>query len=222
MRITRAKTPASPKNSAPGPSASISTKNPTRRCSADAWNIRRKLAPTTQAVGVFVNGSVLIFNYIFPRPATSASFTETNSEAASTISRTISRHQGVSCRPGFSMSNFKRFRRASYFLLDSAPKKDQFGGTGKDVRLVYREISRANTKSSHRGLRPKTSAKTFNLTDAPVRRRRRQRARSRPASKTRQTPRLLRRSPRANRALAAQIACGRHFGAFSTNAVCRQ
>jgi len=108
-------------------------KSPRAVAPADAWNIRRKLAPTTQAVGVFVNWHpevILYLAHAMKLMAVQLHGDETPKHL-NHIEDDLPVIKAIRVGPGFSMSNFKRFRRASYFLLDSVAKKDQFGGTGK-------------------------------------------------------------------------------------------
>src|SRR5882724_8916361 len=97
-------------------------KSPRAVAPADAWKIRRKLAPTTQAVGVFVNWKPEVIMYLVH--ALQLTSVQLHGDDLPVI-------RAFRVGPGFSVSNFKRFRRATYFLLDAAAKKDQFGGTGK-------------------------------------------------------------------------------------------
>jgi phosphoribosylanthranilate isomerase len=99
---------------------------------ADAWKIRKQLAPATQAVGVFVNWKPEVIIYLaHALQLTSVQLhgDETPKQLNELAGLTVTKAFRVG--PGFSMSAFKRFHRASYFLLDAAAKKDQFGGTGK-------------------------------------------------------------------------------------------
>ena len=108
-------------------------KSPRAVAPADAWKIRRKLAPTTQAVGVFVNWKPEVIMYlVHALQLTSVQLhgDETPKQLAY-LEDDLPVSKAFRIGPGFSMSNFKKFHRASYFLLDSAAKKDQFGGTGK-------------------------------------------------------------------------------------------
>jgi len=108
-------------------------KSPRAVAPADAWKIRRKLAPTTQAVGVFVNWNPEVIMYlVHALQLTSVQLHgDETPKQLNYLEDDLPVSKAFRVGPGFSMSNFKRFRRASYFLLDSAAKKDQFGGTGK-------------------------------------------------------------------------------------------
>src|SRR5262249_5471256 len=108
-------------------------KSPRVVAPAEAWNIRRKLALTTEAVGVFVNWKPEVMMYL----AHALELTTVQLHGDETpkqlnyLEDDLPVIKAFRVGPGFSMSDFKRFRRASYFLLDAAAKKDQFGGTGK-------------------------------------------------------------------------------------------
>jgi len=108
-------------------------KSPRAIAPADAWNIRRKLAPTTQAIGVFVNWKPEVTMYLVH--ALQLTGVQLHGDETpkhlNCLEDALPVIRAFRVNPGFSMSNFKRFRRASYFLLDAAAKKDQFGGTGK-------------------------------------------------------------------------------------------
>jgi phosphoribosylanthranilate isomerase len=108
-------------------------KSPRAIAPADAWNIRRKLARSTQVVGVFVNWKPEVILYLVHAlrlTAVQLHGDETPTQLGS-FEEGLPVVKAFRVAPGFSISNFKRFRRASYFLLDAAAKKDQFGGTGK-------------------------------------------------------------------------------------------
>ena len=107
-------------------------KSPRSVAPADAWRIRKQLNPATQAVGVFVNWKTEVILYLahaLDLTGIQLHGDETPKQLNELGSLTVIKAFRVG--PGFSMSNFKRFRRASYFLLDAAAKKDQFGGSGK-------------------------------------------------------------------------------------------
>jgi phosphoribosylanthranilate isomerase len=100
---------------------------------ADAWNIRRKMALTTEAVGVFVNWKPEVILYlVHALQLTSVQLHgDETPKQLNNLEDDLPVSKAFRVGPSFSMSNFRRFRRASYFLLDAAAKKDQFGGTGK-------------------------------------------------------------------------------------------
>ena len=108
-------------------------KSPRAVAPADAWNIRRKLALTTQAVGVFVNWKPEVMMYLvhaLELTAVQLHGDETPKQL-NHLEDDLPLIKAFRVGPGFSMSNFKKFRRTTYFLLDAAAKKDQFGGTGR-------------------------------------------------------------------------------------------
>jgi phosphoribosylanthranilate isomerase len=100
---------------------------------ADAWKIRRKLAPASQAVGVFVNWQPEVILYLvhaLQLMAVQLHGDETPKHVGY-LADELPVVKALRVAPGFSVSNFKKFRHASYFLLDATAKKNQFGGTGK-------------------------------------------------------------------------------------------
>jgi phosphoribosylanthranilate isomerase len=107
-------------------------KSPRAVAPADAWNIRRKLAPATQAVGVFVNWKPEVIMYlVHALQLTSVQLHgDETPKQLNYFEDDLPVSKAFRVGPGFSTSNFKRFRRASYFLLD-AEKHGEFGGTGK-------------------------------------------------------------------------------------------
>jgi phosphoribosylanthranilate isomerase len=108
-------------------------KSPRAVAPADAWNIRRKLALTTEAVGVFVNWKPEVMMYLVHalELTTVQLHGDETPKQLNYLEGDLPVIKAFRVAPGFSLSNFKKFRRVSYFLLDAAAKKDQFGGTGK-------------------------------------------------------------------------------------------
>ncbi|HET9802849.1 MAG TPA: phosphoribosylanthranilate isomerase [Candidatus Acidoferrum sp.] len=108
-------------------------KSPRAVAPADAWNIRRKLALTTEAVGVFVNWKPEVMMYLVHalELTTVQLHGDETPKQLNYLEDDLPVIKAFRVDPGFSMANFKKFRRASYFLLDAAAKKNQFGGTGK-------------------------------------------------------------------------------------------
>ena len=100
---------------------------------AEAWNIRRKMALTTEAVGVFVNWKPEVILYlVHALQLTSVQLHgDETPKQLNYLEDDLPVSKAFRIGPSFSRSNFRSFRRASYFLLDAAAKKDQFGGTGK-------------------------------------------------------------------------------------------
>lgn len=108
-------------------------KSPRVIAPASAWNIRRKMALTTEAAGVFVNWKpevILYLAHAFQLTSVQLHGDETPKQLTY-LEDDLPVVKAFRVGPGFSMSSFKKFRRASYFLLDAPAKKDQFGGTGK-------------------------------------------------------------------------------------------
>jgi phosphoribosylanthranilate isomerase len=107
-------------------------KSPRAVAPADAWNIRRKMPLTTEAVGVFVNWKPEVIIYLahaFQLTSVQLHGDETPKQLAY-LEDELPVLKALRVGPGFSVSAFKKFRRASYFLLDAA-KRGEFGGTGK-------------------------------------------------------------------------------------------
>jgi len=123
-------------------------KSPRAVAPADAWNIRRKLAPTTRAVGVFVNWHPEVIMYLVDAlQLTSVQLHgDETPKQLNHLGDVLPVTKAFRVGAGFSMSNFKRYRRASYFLLDAAAKKDQFGGTGKTFDWTIAQKAAAKHK----------------------------------------------------------------------------
>jgi phosphoribosylanthranilate isomerase len=99
---------------------------------ADAWKIRKQLNPITEAVGVFVNWKpevIVSLAHAFQLTSVQLHGDETPKQLAC-LEDELPVIKAFRVGPGFSVSAFKKFRRASYFLLDAA-KRGEFGGTGK-------------------------------------------------------------------------------------------
>src|SRR5271166_3291153 len=105
---------------------------------ADAWEMRRKLAPFVSAIGIFVD---------WKPSAVTALAASLRLDAAQLHGDECARHVDRCAKsipvikvlrvgPDFSEKQFPRFRSASAFLLDAAPeanKPKQFGGTGRTI-----------------------------------------------------------------------------------------
>jgi phosphoribosylanthranilate isomerase len=102
---------------------------------ADAWKIRKSLALTTKAVGVFVNWRPEVIMYLVHalQLATVQLHGDETPKQVNYLADDLPVIKAIRVGRDFSISNFKKFRRASYFLLDAAVKKDQFGGTGQRI-----------------------------------------------------------------------------------------
>lgn len=99
---------------------------------ADAWNIRRKLELTTEAVGVFVNWKpnlIITLVHALELDAVQMHGNESPKQVAY-CEDDLPVYKAFRVGPRFSITEFRRFRRASAFLLDAA-QRGQFGGTGK-------------------------------------------------------------------------------------------
>lgn len=142
-------------------------KSPRAVSSADAWNIRRKLAPFISAVGIFVD---------WKPSAVTALSASLRLDAVQLHGDECARHvdfcakrlpviKALHVSPEFSERLFARFHSASAFLLDAAPdanKPEQFGGTG---RIVDWSLAR-KLAASHRiilagGLTPENVAEAI-------------------------------------------------------------
>jgi phosphoribosylanthranilate isomerase len=113
-------------------------KSPRAVSPADAWEMRRKLAPFISAVGIFVD---------WKPSAVTALATSLRLDAVQLHGDECAHHVDFCAKrlpvikvlhvgPEFSEKQFPRFRSASAFLLDAAPdadKPNQFGGTGKTI-----------------------------------------------------------------------------------------
>jgi phosphoribosylanthranilate isomerase len=107
-------------------------KSPRAVSPADAWKIRCKLELTTEAVGVFVNWKpevIITLVHALELTAVQMHGDESPKEVAY-CEDDLPVYKAFPVGPRFLMSEFRRFRRASAFLLDAA-ESGQFGGTGK-------------------------------------------------------------------------------------------
>jgi len=105
---------------------------------ADAWEMRRKLAPFVSAIGIFVDWKPSVVTAL----ATSLQLDAVQlhgDECAHNVddcSERLPVIKALHVGPEFSENEFRRFHSASAFLLDAAPdagKPKQFGGTGKTI-----------------------------------------------------------------------------------------
>ena len=99
---------------------------------ADAWKIRRKLELTTEAVGVFVNWKpevIITLVHALELTVVQMHGDEPPKQVAY-CEHVLPVFKAFRVGSRFSLSEFRRFRRATAFLLDGA-KRSQFGGTGK-------------------------------------------------------------------------------------------
>jgi phosphoribosylanthranilate isomerase len=107
-------------------------KSPRAVAPADAWKIRKSLAPTTEAVGVFVNWQPKVIIYlVHALQLTSIQLHgDETPQQLGYLQDDLPVIKALRVAAGFSQSSFRKFRRASFFLLDSS-QRGQFGGTGK-------------------------------------------------------------------------------------------
>jgi len=99
---------------------------------ADAWKIRKSLSLTTQAVGVFVNWKpevIITLVHALQLDAVQMHGNESPKQVAY-CADDLPVFKALRVGPRFSMTEIRRFRRASALLLDAADR-GQFGGTGK-------------------------------------------------------------------------------------------
>ncbi len=99
---------------------------------ADAWKIRKSLNLTTEAVGVFVNWKpevIITLVHALQLDAVQMHGNESPKQVAY-CADDLPVFKALRIGPRFSMTEIRRFRRASALLLDAADR-GQFGGTGK-------------------------------------------------------------------------------------------
>jgi len=113
-------------------------KSPRAVSPADAWDMRRKLAPFISAVGIFVDWKPSAVTAL----ATSLRLDAVQlhgDECARNVddcAKCIPVIKVLRVGPGFSEKLFSRYHSASAVLLDAAPDANepkQFGGTGKTI-----------------------------------------------------------------------------------------
>ena len=107
-------------------------KSPRSVSPADAWKIRKSLHVTTEAVGLFVNWKpevIMFLAHALQLDAVQLHGDESPKQLAY-LEDDLPVIKAFRVGPGFSISNFKKFRRASFFLLDAAAH-NKFGGSGK-------------------------------------------------------------------------------------------
>ncbi len=107
-------------------------KSPRGISPAGAWKVRRKLELTTEAVGVFVDWKpevIMALVHALQLTAVQMHGDESPKQLAY-CADDLPVFRAFRVDPRFSVKEFRRFRRASAFLLDAA-QRGQFGGTGK-------------------------------------------------------------------------------------------
>lgn len=138
-------------------------KSPRAISPAAAWKIRKSLAPTTEAFGVFVNWNpapILLLVHALQLDAVQLHGDETPAQV-SRCQDNLPVIKALPVGPRFSIAELRRFRRASMFLLDRA-QRGQFGGTGKSFDWSIA----ARASKSHRiilagGLTPENVAEAI-------------------------------------------------------------
>jgi phosphoribosylanthranilate isomerase len=138
-------------------------KSPRAISPADAWKIRKSLEPTTEAVGVFVNWrSDLIITLVHALELTAVQLHGDESpKQVAYCEDDLPVFKALRVGPRFSMSEFRRFRRASALLLDAAGR-DQFGGTGKSFDWsIARRAAKSHRVILAGGLTPENIAEAI-------------------------------------------------------------
>ena len=113
-------------------------KSPRAVSPADAWEMRRKLAPFVSAVGIFVDWkpSVVIALARSLRLDAVQLHGDECAHHVDDCSERLPVIKALRVGPEFSEKEFTRFHSARAILLDAAPDADkpkQFGGTGKTI-----------------------------------------------------------------------------------------
>ncbi|HJZ64195.1 MAG TPA: phosphoribosylanthranilate isomerase [Candidatus Acidoferrum sp.] len=107
-------------------------KSPRAASPADAWKIRKRLSPATQAVGVFVDWKARLVVALAHSLELSA--LQLHGDECSAYVTYCTKFfpviKALRVDPNFSLARLSRFRKASGFLLD-ASQPGKFGGTGK-------------------------------------------------------------------------------------------
>jgi phosphoribosylanthranilate isomerase len=140
-------------------------KSPRAISPATAWKIRKSLDLTTEAVGVFVNWKPeLIITLVHALELTSVQLHGHESPAQVAACRDqLPVFKAFRVGPRFSISEFRRFRRASAFLLDAA-RTGGYGGTGRTTDWALAR----KAANSHRiilagGLTPENVAEAIRI-----------------------------------------------------------
>jgi phosphoribosylanthranilate isomerase len=144
-------------------------KSPRPVSPADAWEMRRKLAPFVSAIGIFVD---------WKPSAVTALATSLRLDAVQLHGDECVRHVDRCSKsipvikvfrlgPQFSEKDFPRFRSASAFLLDAAPEAsqpNQFGGTGRTIDWsVARKLADNHRIILAGGLTPENVAEAIRI-----------------------------------------------------------
>jgi phosphoribosylanthranilate isomerase len=140
-------------------------KSPRAISPAAAWKIRKSLNPATEAVGVFVNWKPdLIITLVRALKLTSVQLHGHESPAqVATCRDQLPVFKAFRVGPRFSLSEFRRFRRASSFLLDAA-HSGEFGGTGCTTDwAIARKAANSHRIILAGGLTPETVAEAIRI-----------------------------------------------------------
>ncbi|MFI5097256.1 MAG: phosphoribosylanthranilate isomerase [Candidatus Acidiferrales bacterium] len=144
-------------------------KSPRAVSPADAWEMRRKLAPFISAIGIFVD---------WKPSAVMALATSLRLDAAQLHGDECARNvddcskrlpviKALHVGPDFSERLFSRFHSASAFLLDAAPDADepkQFGGTGRTIDWsLARKLAASHRIILAGGLTPENVAEAIRM-----------------------------------------------------------
>jgi len=113
-------------------------KSPRAVSPADAWDMRRKLAPFVSAIGIFVDWKPSAVVALATSLRLDAVQLHGN-ECAHNVddcAKCLPVIKALRVGPDFSLKEFPRFHSATAFLLDAprdANKPEQFGGTGRTI-----------------------------------------------------------------------------------------
>jgi len=123
---------------------------------ADAWSIRRRLPPSVEAVGVFVNwvpGAVIALVGALQLGAAQLHGDESVAQVNS-CAKSVNTIKAFRIDRKFSPKKFAAYRSASAFLLDGA-QSGEYGGTGKVTDwTIAREAARSHRIFLAGGLTP--------------------------------------------------------------------
>jgi len=118
---------------------------------ADAWDMRRKLAPFVSAIGIFVDwkpSAVVALATSLHLDAVQLHGDEC-AHNVDDCAKCLPVIKALRVGPDFSLREFPRFHSASAFLLDAAldvSRPEQFGGTGRTIDWLLAR----NLAASHR------------------------------------------------------------------------
>jgi phosphoribosylanthranilate isomerase len=142
-------------------------KSPRAVSPADAWDMRRKLAPFVSAVGIFVDwkpSAVVALATSLRLDAVQLHGDEC-AHNVDDCSKHLPVIKAIRVGPDFSPKEFSRFHSASTFLLDAAAdanKPKQFGGTGRTIDWsLAREIAVSHRILLAGGLTPENVAEAI-------------------------------------------------------------